>query len=267
MTESEHPDNGNNTDDLEIPEIIQGFLASRDLKREDLYEIAFEDAGHEAYFVLTGDHLFKIDAESGDMIEEIALSAITKSGIKAMVGGGLFEIYMGRSFKEIARFSNTRMKSFGRISKLINEYIKEDEIKDEGEADRDISCPTCKRPLPERDAICPFCLNRKKVLLRFMGFLKPYRFTALFVFSLLLIGLVLQMVNPQFIRFLLDDVFLLSRTVPDRVLAAAQLADTDVCRFAQEDADELAYVLIALDKGLFRIKPDGSAVEERIDLA
>ena len=243
--------------ELEIPDVLHTFLRQRNLSGEQVYEIGVEDVEEkECYVVLTEDSLVKADSGTGRIISEIPLETITEAEILSMVGGGILELYTGKQYVEAARFTNTRMKSFGRICKLINEYINENSIRDEGEEEGDILCETCGRPIPEGDSACPFCLNRKKVILRFAGFLKPYSVIAAAVILLLIAGLALQMVNPQLIRYVLDDIFIGKKPVYSSALTTAGISKSDVYATGFQDRGDPVYAVLTQDT-LYRISAGG----------
>lgn len=78
----------------------------------------------------------------------------------------------------LCQFSNTKMEAFMRISRLLEKTKKGEEITSE---DLDVKkgkecCPKCGMIyLDQERKVCPKCMDKKSILLRVLGYFKPYK--------------------------------------------------------------------------------------------
>ncbi|MDE5801653.1 MAG: ABC transporter ATP-binding protein/permease [Lachnospiraceae bacterium] len=78
----------------------------------------------------------------------------------------------------LCQFSNTKMEAFMRMSRLLEKTKKGEEITSE---DLDVKkgkecCPKCGMIYPDQERkVCPKCMDKKSILLRVMGYFKPYK--------------------------------------------------------------------------------------------
>ena len=78
----------------------------------------------------------------------------------------------------LCQFSNTKMEAFMRMSRLVEKTKKGEEITSE---DLDVKkgkecCPKCGMIYPDQERkVCPKCMDKKSILLRVMGYFKPYK--------------------------------------------------------------------------------------------
>ena len=74
------------------------------------------------------------------------------------------------------------------------------------EPEGEVACPRCGRPLEERGANCPYCVNVLRVFARLLGFLAPYRARLAAMIAATLAGVVAQAVVPYATLRITDDV-------------------------------------------------------------
>ena len=84
-------------------------------------------------------------------------------------------------------------------------------------------CQTCGRRLPRNTQVCPSCLERTGTILRVLSFVGPFRKKLVGMMALMVLGTLLQLVPPQIVRILLDDI-LPTPEHPGLILAVAGLA-------------------------------------------
>lgn len=79
----------------------------------------------------------------------------------------------------LCQFSNTKQGYFHKLADLLKKIKEKEEIKPE---DLDVEkgkevCPKCGMLYPDQERkVCPKCLDKRSVLLRIMGYFKPYKF-------------------------------------------------------------------------------------------
>ena len=118
---------------------------------------------------------------------------------------------------EIIRYSNAHQRKFSRIAKYLADVAayhaalsggKEVKERPSIEADTEEKkrCPQCHLLLREGTKVCPACLNKCKVLLRLITYLRPYWKLTAFVWIMMLAGMLLSLIPPYLTRPLMDKV-------------------------------------------------------------
>src|SRR6266849_4341515 len=67
-------------------------------------------------------------------------------------------------------------------------------------------CESCKRLLPDRNGVCPNCINRWGTLRRLLRYLVPYRFKLVALFAVLMISTAAELAVPLSIRQIVDRI-------------------------------------------------------------
>jgi ATP-binding cassette subfamily B protein len=172
----------------------------------------------EEWLVLSDSELHVFPAGAGGVARlTIPLSTIESPVIDALIGGGALVVTVGRDTVEVVRFTHACRSGISRIVKFLADLEKHRRATAEGKppATRPVlapdsedrkRCPTCHLLLPEGTRVCPACLNKGKVVLRLMGYLRPYWRETLGVWALMLAGLGFSLVSPYLTRPLMDRV-------------------------------------------------------------
>lgn len=78
-----------------------------------------------------------------------------------------------------------------------------------------LRCPKCGRLLPDKDGVCPSCINRGKTLLRVARYLGPYRKQAVLLGVCALSSTVLNLTPPLIHKQVIDSLTSRTLTVPN----------------------------------------------------
>ena len=191
----------------------------------------------EEWLVLTADRIrvFSAPSEATAPAARLdrPLAELDRPQVEALIGGGALMAERPDGAVEILRFSNTHQRKFGRLGKYLadadayRKAVAQNKIplpdpailtEDTEERKR---CPTCRLLLPEGTRVCPACLNKGKVILRLVGYLKPYWRETLTVWIMMGLGLLLSLVPPYLTRPLMDKVLVpaagTAAAMPDRL--------------------------------------------------
>jgi ATP-binding cassette subfamily B protein len=152
-----------------------------------------------------------------DLRIEIPLEKIQAPAVDSLIGGGALMVTVDGKTVEVIRFTNACQRKLGRITKYLadlegyrNKLEKKEAVGQKPEIKPDTDerkrCPNCHLQLPEGTKVCPACLNKGKVLLRLMSYLKPYWRTVSLVWVLMVAGIVVSLVSPYLTRPLMDRV-------------------------------------------------------------
>jgi len=202
-----------------VPASIRSELLDRGITGDDIIVAAVTDldiAGEyaESWVVATHAHafVFALDDAHGEPItlKEVALADVETVRTDTRVGSGFLEIKVNGVFEELARFSNRNAEKFNKIASLLKSLSAGKQVS-MGKGDEEVlvgRCQKCGRPVPEkRMKICPKCVKRGLVFLRFLSRVRDYWPYASIAMVLVVVTIMLQMVPQQLTRVLVDNVF------------------------------------------------------------
>jgi len=171
------------------------------------------DFGRE--WLLITDEALRVQADgAAEPRITLMLSDITGADAEALVGGGaLMATIKGRRI-ELVRYTNAQQATFSRVASHLRELRTHREAVAQGkpsvlpELHADAKalkrCPRCRLLLEENSTSCPACVDKRKVLLRLMAYLRPHWKRALWVWFLMLLGMALNLVGPYLTKPLID---------------------------------------------------------------
>lgn len=139
----------------------------------------------------------KTDGFSAENVKEAAVIAGVGCGL-------MFATMTDDTEKVLCRFSMSGLKEAGEFCKLVNYFVqtKTALIPDEKEVHY---CETCGRPLVEGMNVCLFCFNKRGLLQRTLGLVKPHAKKLLSSQLWLTVSSVLFLLTPLFSRILIDN--------------------------------------------------------------
>lgn len=135
------------------------------------------------------------------------LSEIEDFDLHGTVGSSCLRAKMEGVFLDLIRFTNAYRERFARVLGQVKRLKTERPFQPEAlTAPDDYHCQTCGMVLPDRNAPCGKCLNQGAVFDRTLRMLRPYYGWVLCLFSIMVVGVCLDLLPNLLIRFLLDDV-------------------------------------------------------------
>jgi len=159
-----------------------------------------------------GKRVLEVDKDRVRVLEgdtqlfQIPISDVKSARNEPLVGGGRLELTTndGRIIPAIS-YSHTIAAKFSEAARGIEQLAKGEELLINLKEER-LRCVKCGRLLPEKDGICPACVNRKRTLLRILSFMRPYKKQAVLLSLLALITTVLNLIPPFIQGSLIDQV-------------------------------------------------------------
>lgn len=137
---------------------------------------------------------------------KMPIAEVKSARNEPLVGGGRLELSTtdGRIVPVIS-YSHTIAAKFSEAARGIEQLARGEEflitMKDER-----LRCPKCNRLLPEKDGVCPACVNRGKTLTRILRFMRPYRREAATLMALSLATTALNLAPPFIQGKMIDSV-------------------------------------------------------------
>jgi ATP-binding cassette subfamily B protein len=125
-----------------------------------------------------------------------------------LVGGGRMEVVTKTGeILPVLSYSLTVAAKFSEAARGIEQLAKGEPLLINQKVER-LRCAKCDRLLPEKDGVCPACVNRGKTMLRISSFMKPYRRQAWTLALLSLITTLLNLAPPLIQGQLIDQVLI-----------------------------------------------------------
>jgi len=134
------------------------------------------------------------------------LSEIQTARNEPLVGGGRLEV-TGKNgdILPVITYSQTVAAKFSEAARGIEQLAKGEPFQINLKNER-TRCANCGRLLPEKDGICPACVNRSKTMWRIGGFLGPYKVQSALLVLLSVLTTVLNLAPPLIQRSLINTV-------------------------------------------------------------
>ncbi|MBN2310811.1 MAG: DUF1854 domain-containing protein [Candidatus Hydrogenedentes bacterium] len=200
-----------------LPPLVLDALHKREIPPDDIIVATDTDldiAGEysESWVVVTKELVcvFFIDEEEHEalLLKDIPIESIETARTDTRVGSGFLEVKMNDVFEELARFSNKNAEKFAKVAQRLKSLAEGKHVVAEPEEEVVKGrCEKCGCILPDKHMkICPKCLKRGMVFLRFLKRVRTYWPHALAAFGLVLLTAWLVTLPPQFTRVLVDNV-------------------------------------------------------------
>ncbi len=193
-----------------LPAAVDRKLSTvKTAEEEVLIQVATDMAGQECFderwLVVTPKQLVFLHANGADGVVQLPMAAVERARIEALVGGGRLEVERKQGDPALLYYSNSLAPKFAEVAEGINQLSQGKELILSTEVERS-RCERCNRVLPEKDGICPACVENWETLRRLLGYMAPYRLKALLLLGLIIGSTGLQLVPPLITQYIIDDV-------------------------------------------------------------
>ncbi len=202
----------------ELPEAVEAEL--RRLMADDerrlislCADITPDGEYGERWFVATDRRLAMLATENGEARVEVELpwTHVRRLRLRDFIGGGSLEVITEQEAVELPRFSRSLAPQFARAYHILRRLTSEEDAtggKGPGgrHMQRALRCKTCGRALPRWSEICPFCMERAKLLRQLVSYLGPYKAIAITGFVLTVSFSLLSLLPAYLTRMLIDNV-------------------------------------------------------------
>lgn len=149
----------------------------------------------------------KVIESNGAVSFQMPIEEIKTARNEPLVGGGRLEVVTKTGeIVPIISYSLTVAAKFSEAARGIEQLAKSEPLCINLKQER-LRCAKCNRLLPEKDGVCPACVNRGKTLLRISRFLIPYKWFAIALATLSLITTINNLVPPYIQGKLIGEVF------------------------------------------------------------
>lgn len=145
---------------------------------------------------------------------QIPISEVKAARNEPLVGGGRLEITTNRGeIVPVVAYSLTVAAKFSEAARGIEQLAKGEPLSISLKDER-VRCAKCARLLPEKDGVCPACVNRNATMLRVAAFLGPYNKQAALLVGYTIVSTGLTLAPPLIQGRLVDGVFQSHQNLP-----------------------------------------------------
>ena len=155
--------------------------------------------------VVTPAHVQVIEA-NGAIAFQMPLTEIKTARNEPLVGGGRLEVTAKTGdILPVITYSQSLAARFSEAARGIEQLAKGEALSINLKPER-TRCAKCNRLLPEKDGICPACVDRSKTMGRIAAYLAPYKGRAVALAVLSVATTALSLAPPKIQGTLIDDV-------------------------------------------------------------
>jgi ATP-binding cassette subfamily B protein len=168
--------------------------------------------------------------ESGASVLRVPFADIKTARNEPLVSGGrlLLRLKSGEDIVATS-YSLTHAELFSEAARGIEQIAKGEELLINLKRKK-TRCAKCGRLLPEKDGVCPSCINRGKTFFRVAKYLAPYRSKVYVLIALSVVATGMNLVPPQLQKLIVDG--LTTSTIDAGALVSFVLIWFSVAAFA-----------------------------------
>ena len=164
------------------------------------------DGGFGSRVLVVTRESVRIEEPGGAVEFKMPIGEIQTARNEPLVGGGRLEITAKNGdIVPVVTYSQTVAARFSEAARGIEQLAKGEPFQISLKEER-TRCAKCGLLLPEKDGICPACVNRSKTMWRIAGYLQPYKRQAAGLAALSLLTTALNLAPPLIQRSLINHV-------------------------------------------------------------
>ena len=179
--------------------------------------------GH--WIVVTRDHLAVVaDGAEPRLVNHLPIARVEKFRTQGAIGSGFLQAYVEEAWVDVARYSNTLAPRFHLLADKLEDLRTKGEVIVHPEEQLDKThCAKCGMRLAAAGESCPRCLPRKAIAARLWQLMRPQWPTALAMFGLMLVGVVMELAPPKLQQYLVDEILGRGQAAPNAQALLASL--------------------------------------------
>ncbi len=167
-------------------------------------------------FEVTSDEIRVKDEENGNsnVTTRIPLTDLKTARHEPLLSGGRFEVTLkSGAVIPVVTYSMNVAAKFSEAARGVEQLIEGQPLSINLATEK-TRCEKCNRLLPEKDGICPACMNRNQTLLRVARYLKPYKVQAASLAVLAIVSTAINLVPPTIQGAIIDRVIEPRKNLP-----------------------------------------------------
>lgn len=161
----------------------------------------------EEWMIVTDKHLLTFDAHASEPSHDLLLTSITSIAAENRTGTGIVAAEVGDDKHRIIAFTEARSADFHAVVDGVCELMKGETLSSKHTSSTRKACAKCHRPVPQEMTVCPYCTEKRQVLLRVLRFSIPYRRQLLAIFLITTLMTMCALATPYMSKLFIDYVF------------------------------------------------------------
>jgi ATP-binding cassette subfamily B protein len=154
-------------------------------------------------FVVTGTEVSVLD-QSGASVLRVPIADLETSRNEPLVSGGRLLLRMKSGEDIVATaYSLTHSDLFSEAARGVEQLAKGQPLSINLKREK-TRCDSCGRLLPEKDGVCPHCINRGRSFMRVARYLAPYRTKVYVLVGLSVVATGMNLIPPQLQKLIID---------------------------------------------------------------
>ena len=192
----------------EVDTKLQNIIPSEEEARIQVATDMIDDGSFgEQWLVVTDERMLVIPSEGADGVVEVPLKVITETKIEEFVGAGRLEVEHSEGEPTYLYYSNSLSPKFAEVAEAIKQLTKGETLTLPTEIERS-RCDKCGRLLPEKDGICPACVETWDTLKRIVSYLYPYRIKVAVLMLFVAANPLINLIPPLIYKHIIDDILI-----------------------------------------------------------
>ncbi|MFH1569753.1 MAG: ABC transporter ATP-binding protein [Gemmatimonadota bacterium] len=213
---------------LQVGEVVHARIAA---------DMADERTFGQQWLVVTDRRLLFLGPAGEAGAPEVPMAEVAEVRTLDLVGGARLEVdRKGGAGSTAISYSASQSRKFAEVASAVRLLAKGEAPALPTEVEK-TRCDRCGRLLPEKDGICPFCIDKWQTILRISSFLAPHRGKVVAFTAIALAMTALGLLPPLIVRHIIDDALKPRSDISLLALYAGGLLAIAVLRWAMEVAD------------------------------
>ena len=157
------------------------------------------------WLVVTSEQVLVIPEDGANGTQQAAISELRDVRVDDLVGGGVVEFERTVGSPVQIGFSQSLRPKFAEIAESVKAMTKGESLALPTEVD-ETRCPTCSRPLPEKNGVCAVCVKKWDTFQRILKYVLKYRGDAAITAAFTILATLLSLAPPKITQHIIDDV-------------------------------------------------------------
>jgi ATP-binding cassette subfamily B protein len=194
-----------------LPQNIANAVRGQHPDEDILISISSDITGSGSYgeewLIVTDKHLLTFSADTSQPSQNLAISKIKKISAENRVGSGVVEMETESGIFHIMVFTEARSADFHNVVDGIRELMKGCPLSAKHTSSERATCAKCHRPVPQDMTVCPYCTEKKQVLMRLLRFSIPYTRQLLTIVLITTLMTLCSLATPYMSKLFIDYIF------------------------------------------------------------
>ena len=161
----------------------------------------------EEWLIVTDKHLLTFSADASQPSHNLPIAKIDKISAENRIGSGVVEMVTEAGTFRLMVFTEARSADFHNVVDGIRELMKGSPLSSKHTSSERNKCAKCHRPVPLDMTICPYCTEKKQVLMRVLRFSIPYSRQLLTILLITTLMTLCALCTPYMSKLFIDYIF------------------------------------------------------------